>query len=304
MVFEIGRGGCGRLDVCCPTVPATLQRLADEGFRIVLVTNQSDWFNRVGPKAKVESVLARLQAINGWMPACAVATTSRKHAPTDTVYRKPGRGLFDVLVGSGMGMGGVGVGVVGVGEIHMCGDAVGAGDAYPPYRWSGSDAQFAETVGATFHRPVDVLGLTVGFTVSEISPRQELVILMGNPGSGKSTIGREMALRGYFHVEQDVVGTPAAVRRATVANLDTGASVVVDATHGNPKNRDPWIRIAREHSIPCRIVWIVRDGRPFNALRLGLGEDKVPEVAYATYSKYFTEPVAGPDHSVEYVSWV
>lgn len=257
-----------------PTVPATLQRFANEGYRIALVTNQSAWGD--GPKAKVESVLARLQELNGWAPACAVASGK------DSVYRKPGRGLFDV-VGGGAGQ-----------EIHMCGDAVGADDPYPPYRWSDSDSKFAAAVGATFHRPADIPGLT---STCDTGPLSGLVILMGNPGSGKSTLGRKLMLeKGFVHVEQDVVGTPAAVRKAVVAGLNSGSSVVVDATHGNPKNREPWAKIARERKIPCRIVWIVRDGRPFNAIRT----DKVPEVAYAVYSKYFVEPT----EDCVTVSWV
>jgi hypothetical protein len=83
------------------------------------------------------------------------------------------------------------------------------------------------------------------------------------------------------HIEQDAFSSKSAVLKAVKAALAAGSSVVVDATHGSAKNREPYIALT-----PCRILWHVRDGRPFNALRPA----PVPEVAYAIYAKYFVRP--------------
>jgi predicted kinase len=109
---------------------------------------------------------------------------------------------------------------------------------------------------------------------------------MGNPGSGKSTTGRYIAARGYVHIEQDVAGSKTAVKKAAEAALARGQSVVLDATHGSEANRSIYEELAAELKIPFQILWHIRDGRPFNALR----EKPVPEVAYAIYSKYFVAP--------------
>jgi bifunctional polynucleotide phosphatase/kinase len=253
-------------------VPATLRRLAEEGWTVALISNQSDWKVSPGPSAKIASILTALEAVNGWKPWTLVATATRKEK--DTVYRKPARGLYDVLLAAFPKESRKPA------RVRMCGDAVGPADPFPPYRWADSDAAFAAAIGAEFVRPCEL------FEPCE-PPRahpggQELVILMGNPGSGKSTTGRRLAAAGYVHIEQDVMGTKAAVKKVVLAALATGASVVVDATHGSAANREPYLTLA----VPVRILWHIRDGRPFNALR----EKPVPEVAYAVYSKHFAVP--------------
>ena len=255
-------------------VPATLRHLADEGWTVALITNQSDWKVSPAPAAKIASILTALEAVNGWKPWTLVATATRKEK--DTVYRKPGRGLYDVLISA--------LPDIKPTRVRMCGDAVGSADPFPPYRWSDSDAAFAAAIGAEFVRPCELFD---SGKLPEAHPGgQELVLLMGTPGSGKSTTGRRFAAAGYIHIEQDVVGTKAAVKKAVLAALATGASVVVDATHGSAANREPYLTLASMHSIEARILWHIRDGRPFNALR----PKPVPEVAYAVYSKHFAVP--------------
>ncbi len=247
--------------------PATLERLHQEGWIVALITNQSDWKNAPGPEAKIKSILAALQVANGWAPWTLVATATRKEK--DVLYRKPGRGLYDLLVKE----------LPSLTEVRMCGDAVGPTDPYLPYRWASSDADFAAAVSATFVRPCDLFPSVLPVVPHEA---QELILLVGNPGSGKSTIARNLTTKGYIHVEQDTMASKAATKKAVISALGAGHSVVVDATHGSATNRDPYLTLG----VPVRVVWCIRDGRPFNALR----EKPVPEVAYAVYSKHFVRP--------------
>jgi hypothetical protein len=62
--------------------------------------------------------------------------------------------------------------------------------------------------------------------------------------------------------------------------------LVVDATHSSAAHRGIYAELARELRLPFRVLWHVRDGRPFNALR----ERPVPEIAFAVYAKHFTDP--------------
>ena len=244
-------------------IEATLDTLNRDGWIVALITNQSDWKNGPASEAKINSILAALQKANGWAPWCLVATATRKEK--DTLYRKPGRGLYDLLLKE----------LPSLTEVRMCGDAIGPADPYPPYRWASSDADFAATIGAIFVRPCDL------FTpAAPVAPAEKLILLMGNPGSGKSTIGRGLA--SYIHVEQDTLSSKTATKKAVVAALAAGHSVIVDATHGSAVNREPYLTLG----VPVRILWSIRDGRPFNALR----EKPVPEVAYAIYSKHFVRP--------------
>jgi bifunctional polynucleotide phosphatase/kinase len=179
----------------------------------------------------------------------------------------------------------------------MCGDAAGPTDPCPAYRWASSDAEFATAIGAQFLRPCDV------FAVEPVpvsaSAQQELVLLVGNPGSGKSTTSRSLAGLGYIHIEQDTLKNKAETLKVAKATLATGKSVVVDATHASSENRAPYIQLAKSLNIPYRILWHIRDGRPFNSLR----EKPVPEIAYAMYSKHFVDPlsISGTDATVQIV---
>lgn len=281
-----------------PTIPEQLQRFHDEGWTMAIVTNQSNWQVSPAPKAKIESVLAKLTEINGWAPYCLVATATKKQK--DTVYRKPGRGLFDKFMEL--------TGSPRFREIMMCGDAVGPLDPYPPYRWSDSDRLFAEAIGARFVRPADLLAAPLDPLNFIGAHELQIVLMMGNPGSGKSSGSRHIVEKtsGHFvHLEQDVVGSKAKMLRAAREALKAGKSPIVDATHGSATNRAPYLLLAAELGVPCKILWFIRDGRPFNALRpkpvpprseererewCEFPRERVPPVAYAVYSKHFVEP--------------
>ena len=256
-------------------VPAVLRRYATEGWTVVIVTNQSEMSrakSEGAPLSKINAVLNALFEANAWAPWCLVAC-----GPTsETKYRKPARGLYDLLLKE--------LESPTVVEVMMCGDAVGASASRPDYRWSDSDAAFAAAIGATFHTPDSIFGSTVAAPLR--GGGTELVLLVGNMGSGKSTTARNLVAAGYSHCEQDVLGTARAVLRAATAGLESGKSVVVDASHSTAEHRAPYIALARKMGVPVRIFWHIRDGRPFNALR----EKPIPEVAYAVYSKRFEDP--------------
>lgn len=91
-----------------------------------------------------------------------------------------------------------------------------------------------------------------------------LVIMCGPPASGKSTFGKEFASKnGAVYVSTDSIraeiGTgegdqtvsyaafSIAKKRVTQA-LESGKSVVIDATSVNPKSRKDWIKIAKENN--------------------------------------------------------
>ena len=264
-------------------VAGVFRSRAADGWTIAIVTNQSEWStprSKGAARAKCEAVLAELHTLNGWQPWCLVATG----APTEAVYRKPARGLYDALLREYSGS--------TVAEVIMCGDAVGPAAERPEYRWSDSDARFAAAIHARFLTPDAVFETRVA--APNVAGR-ELVLLVGNMGSGKSTTSGRLVEEStadgslcafeYVHLEMDVVKTAAKMLRETRKAIGA-RSVVVDGCHGTAAARAPYIELARELDIPIRILWHIRDGRPYNALRTRV----VPEIAYATYSKRFEDP--------------
>jgi DNA 3'-phosphatase len=256
-------------------IPEKLNSYKEKGWTIVLVSNQSEWSKKTDTiKGKIESILAAIQKAHGWSPWVLLATNRK-----DAVYRKPGRGLYDLLLTK------LGITEENVMDKRMIGDAAGPGEGrLAGYGWSNSDAKFAEAIKADFMLPNNpaVFGSSKPFEPSE---SQELVLLMGNPGSGKSTTAK--GVEGYTHVEQDVTKDKKATFKAVQKALEAGDSVVVDATHASAENRKPYEDLAKAKNIPFRILWHIRDGREANKMR---GSKAVPALVYANYTKTFVEP--------------
>lgn len=64
------------------------------------------------------------------------------------------------------------------------------------------------------------------------SDKQEMVILVGMPASGKSTFAKKYFVsRGYAHVNQDTLGTKAKCIKAAKQALDEGKSVIVSLSN-------------------------------------------------------------------------
>lgn len=110
----------------------------------------------------------------------------------------------------------------------------------------------------------------------------KLVMVVGLPGTGKSTFSRALAERlGARHLNSDVIRTELGLRgqyspedkarvyqklqEQTEALLDAGATVIVDATLYREDLRQPYTRLAQQLARP--ILWI----------ELQTGEDTIKE---------------------------
>lgn len=245
-----------------PSVPQLFADLRAAGHTILIVSNQAYWSDAA--KDKVEYIFRTLNV--------PVAVAIGKHSP----YRKPSPLIWNTFRG---------IWNARPAEVKMIGDAVAVTDPYPPYRWACSDAEFAVNIGATFIRPCDIIPAAVGAEPG--AGGLSVFVMVGNPGSGKSTYAARLAARiGAEHIEQDSYPSRSKVLAAARAALRAGRSVVIDATHSNRDRRNEAYAVAAEFGAVPQVVWLPRDGRPFNALR----EKPIPAVAYGTYTKYFSDP--------------
>ncbi len=265
-------------------IPDTFAELMDEQTVIAFVSNQMYWTN---PKYEAQEKFNRLRILfPGTMQVVAVGK--------DSPYRKPAPEVVEEIYK-----------VIGTrpSEIHYVGDAVGPHDPYPPYRWASSDREFAEATGAKFHRPLEIFPHT---TLPVPATGEELILMVGNQGSGKSTLSEIFKEKpNYVIVSQDELGTKNKLISNAKAAWATGKSVLVDATNPSDSKRIELIQTITEGTAhpTVRILWNIRDGRPFNSLR----PKPIPEIGYRIYTKNFVRPTidelleagAGPHSSVE-----
>lgn len=254
-----------------PSVPKLFDDLRTAGNTILIVSNQAIWSDAT--KEKIQYIFDTLKV------PVAVATGIRSPC------RKPNPLIWWVFCHTHS--------IPPPAEITMVGDAVGPTDPYPPYRWASSDAEFAANIGAKFVRPCDIIPRTEPMssrTSLSSSPKVEsrLILMVGNPGSGKSTFARKQAEEtGAEHIEQDTFSSRSKVLAAARAALRAGRSVIIDATHGNRERRNEVYALAAECGVEPHVVWLPRDGRPFNKERTSR---IVPGVAYGMYVKHFSDP--------------
>jgi bifunctional polynucleotide phosphatase/kinase len=169
------------------------------------------------------------------------------------------------------------------------GDAAGR-----PSDWSDCDRIFAERLGVPFHTPEDF------FPVDPPRPRaplaagapREVVIMVGYPASGKSTLARELVARGGYHrVDGDTFATPAAMVRDARKHPDE--AIVFDSTGGTVARRGAFIEWARAEGRPVRIVWVTTDidaAMDWKSTRTAAGGAGIPAIAFYTFRKRFEPP--------------
>lgn len=92
--------------------------------------------------------------------------------------------------------------------------------------------------------------------VAVSDPAREVVILMGMPAAGKSTLAEGYVARGYLRLNRDERGgTLADLARVLATELAGGATrVVLDNTYGTRATRAPVIAAASKHGVPVRCV--------------------------------------------------
>ena len=86
----------------------------------------------------------------------------------------------------------------------------------------------------------------------------EVVIVMGMPGAGKSTLARDLVARGYERLNRDSLGGSLAVLATRLDEVLAGDKrhVVLDNTYPTRKSRNEVIETAWQRGAPVRCVWL------------------------------------------------
>ncbi|XP_032939962.1 bifunctional polynucleotide phosphatase/kinase isoform X1 [Catharus ustulatus] len=261
-----------------PEIPKRLKQLQDEGYKLVVFTNQLGISRgRQRPEvfqAKVEAVAQQL----GVALQVLVATGPG-------IYRKPVLGMWDHLCEKANGDV-----TVSVPDSFYVGDAAGRPPNWAPGRkkkdFSCSDRAFALNAGLRFltpeeeflgwaPAPFDLPAFDPRSLVTNVPPevpkaelvsdKAEVLLTVGFPGAGKSTfVKRHLVPAGYEYVNRDTLGSWQRCVTACSAALARGRPVVVDNTNPDPESRQRFVSCARS-AVPVPPV----HGQPGNWDGLG-----------------------------------
>jgi predicted kinase len=124
---------------------------------------------------------------------------------------------------------------------------------------------------------------------------KECVVLVGLPGSGKSTFYRRRFSTTHDHISKDlwpnVRNKPAHQERLLNERLSAGTSVVVDNTNPTVKDRAPIIAAARKHG--AKVIGYFFDVSIGEAIAQNMqreGKARVPRVAIHTIARRLEPP--------------
>ena len=246
-----------------PSVPDTIKMYHDQGYMIVIFTNQSK-----GWKSEQVQLVAKELAV----PVFVVIAT-------DKVDYKPSLTPFTSLITDH---------VIDKTDSFFVGDALGRKTDF-----SDSDKVFAENIGIPFFPPEQIFPQEEKKELANIplSDELEVIIVMGFPGSGKSTIATQLCENErYVHIEGDMYKTTGKMIKKAMEFMKK-KSIVFDATNSSIKRRKEYVDMAKKYGYAVRCIHVTTSLDESYKRNLVRAEEKrVPKIAYSVYKKYFEEP--------------
>jgi len=247
-----------------PTVPEKIKQYYEDGYMIVIFTNQS----KTWKCEQIQMVMKQLE-----IPLFVVIATEK------TEY-KPNPILFNTAFGE----------EINKEESFFVGDALGRKSDF-----SDSDKGFAENIGVKWYSPEDIFKSKTDIfelPVIPLSNCPEIIIMVGYPGSGKSTIAENICKKeNYIQITGDIHKTSSKMRKAALEYMLKSISIVFDATHSSIKKRKEFIDLSKRYNYEVKCIHVTTSlDTSYKRNKSRCDEKQVPKIAYSVYKKYYEEP--------------
>jgi bifunctional polynucleotide phosphatase/kinase len=224
-------------------------------------------------------------------------------------YRKPFTGLWDLLAIDTK---------INLETSFYCGDAAGR-----PTDFAATDKMFAHNIGITFYTPEMIFennsemifennsannylepyymenpkAQINDFQSFQLDDKQQklLVLMIGYPGSGKSTIAKTLnRLFNYQIISRDYLKTKCA--KYTTNYMKQNINIIIDATNYNKSNRKPYIKLAKQFGY--RVITLTINNSIQACFYMNQYRHQhskgiyplIPKIAYYKIRKNFEEP--------------
>lgn len=245
-----------------PNVKKIVQGYYKKGYSIIIFTNQSKSY-------KHPQIISVLDTLNVPYKAYIMYTKSLKKPNPYYFNQYIGQKSFDKK------------------HSFFTGDALGR-----PGDWSDSDKVFAINSGVNWREPEDIFPFSSNLeVVPKTIKTQEVVLMMGYPGSGKSTYAlKHFSKTNYTILHGDAYkSVQYKIVKALKKELSEGQSVVIDATHSSVKKRAVFLKIAKDSCLHTRVIHInvsIEQAMYQNQKR----EKPVPKIAMWMFRKHYEKP--------------
>lgn len=248
-----------------PTIPQKIQKYYNDGFMIVIITNQSkDW--------KHEQIKLVAKTLD--IPIFILVSISK-------CDYKPNPKIFNLFIGNYK---------INKKTSFFIGDAIGRKSEF-----SDSDKVFAENIGVSYYCPELVFHTNpeiIEMPIIPLSNDKQIIIMMGYPGSGKSIVAKNICKNENFaYIEGDVYKTSTKMIKASLVHILLNKSVVFDATNSSSKKRNEYIELGKKYNYKVVCIHVSTSLEiSYRRNKLRNYEKYVPKIAYSVYSKYYEQP--------------
>ena len=271
-----------------PNIQNIFNNYINNDYCIIIISNQK----KLGDKdlngwvKKIESIIKILQ-----VPIKVYASIE------DNIYRKPNMGFFNFIKSK-----------INLEESFFCGDALGRiGD------YTDTDLKFALNCGLKVCSPeniflndntfkpqfntkyFDIYSYEKKLNKVTFKEDKDLIIMVGYPGSGKSTfINKNLIKEDYHIISLDILKTKSKLLKELEKLLIQEKKIIIDNTSPDKESRKVFIDLAHKYkyNVRCFLMKTTENHSLHNNMYRFLHKNcnKVPIIVYRTFNKKFEKP--------------